>query len=54
MNHFFDTAILKYHRIEYGTQIETEVAKRPTKTGRTYAFALTAVIAVGLVTSLTA
>ncbi len=54
MNSIFDTAILKYHRIEYGTRIETGGARHPTKAGHKFALALIAMVAVGLVSGLTA
>jgi len=54
MTPIFDTAILKYHRVEYGNWIETEGAKRSTKTGRNFALAMIAMIAVTLVSSFTA
>lgn len=52
MNPIFDTAMLKHHRVDYGNRIDTDGARRPTNTGRTFTFITIAMLAVSLLTSL--
>ena len=52
MNPIFDTAMLKHHRAEYGSRIDTEGARRPANAGRTVTFITIAMLAVSLLTSL--
>ena len=48
MNPIMDTALLKFHRVDYGVRIDTETARRLTNSGRTIALVMIAVVGLNL------
>ena len=54
MNPIIDTAMLKHHRVDYGNRIDTDGAKRPTNSARSFVLVIIAMMAVSVVTNLIA
>ena len=54
MNPISDTAMLKHHRVDYGNRIDTDGAKRPANSVRSFALVIIAMMAVSVVSNLIA
>ena len=54
MNPIFDTALLKHHRVVYAPRIDRNGVKRPAQTRKIVAQTLITLVAIGVVTGLTA